>query len=333
MSSIDQVADSIIAEEGINNATPAVDTTPPETPKEPETPEPVTPPETPPVEPPKPEIPAEEPKEPAIETPVDTPVPTPPTPAETDEKLQSFIGSLNLSEDKIFDAQGNALPFNEVVPVGQFLSSQLQPIKVTDKDGKQHEFTLLSEVKEAFPDGFQAKNNIEQMEFQSAIMANEAKFKSAIDTYKSAETRYTQETNAIVQARSDNERIGKEYKAMADAGLVPKVEGNPDDPKFLEQAAIKELDKILNYMETKNKELKEKGLGSITSVYIAKQMMDNETKVEDKDKKKEDIINQRQEVASLSANPSSDTDKPKQTLNDVPMSRLAEEIIASEGLK
>lgn len=245
----------------------------------------------------------------------------------------TFLQSLDLTEDKILKEDGSIKEFKEVVNVGQYLNSQITPIEVTGKDGQKYTFSLLSDVEEKFPDGFEAKNNIEQLKFNSAIMSNESKFNNAIETLKSAEAQYTKETSAFVQAKNDNERIGKEYRAMADAGLVPKVEGDPSDPKFLDQPAIKELDKILNYMDTKNKELAEKGLGQITSVYIGKQMMENESKSSEKDNKKQDIINQRNEVASLSATPSSDDGKKKQTYTNVPMSRLADEIIAQEGLR
>jgi len=258
------------------------------------------------------------------------------TPPPVESKPQdpvTFLQSLDLTEDKILKEDGSIKEFKEVVNIGQYLNSQITPIEVTGKDGQKYTFSLLADVEEKFPDGFEAKNNIEQLKFNSAIMANESKFNSAIETLKSAEAQYTKETSAFVQAKSDNERIGKEYRAMADAGLVPKVEGDPSDPKFLEQPAIKELDKILNFMETKNKELAEKGLGQINSVYIAKQLMDNETKSSDKEDKKQDIINQRNEVASLSATPPSDDGKKKQTYTNVPMSRLADEIIAQEGLR
>lgn len=337
--SLDQEVDSIIAEENITDAVSAVATD--ETPEVPETPEtPSETPETPEVpETPAPETtPEEEKTEPEVpETPAETKVepeatPEERSPTETIKEAQSLIGNLNLTEDKIFDESGNVRPFTEVVPAGAYLASQLTPVVVTDKDGKQHEFMLISDVEKQFPNGFEAKNNLEQMKFERAIMDNESAFKTAVKTYEGAREQYTKETSDIVQSRGENERIGKEYRAMADAGLVPKIDGNPDDPKFLESAAVKELNKLLEYMDTTNKELAAKGLGQINSLYVAKQLMDREDVKTNADEKKADIINQRKEVASLSASPTPD-EGGKKSYSDIPMSRLADEIISSEGLK
>lgn len=253
--------------------------------------------------------------------------------SETVQEAKTFLQNLNVSPDQVFNEDGTVKPFEDIVPAGKYLASQLEPVKVTDKDGKTHEFLLLSEVEEAFPDGFEAKNNIEQMKFQNAILGNEKKFEEAVKTYNSAKTQYTQETNAIVQAQSDNTRLRSEYESMANAGLVPKIEGSPDDPKFLESAAVKELDKILTYMETQNKELKSKGLGQITSLYVAKQLMDVGTTKTQNDDKKSKVIADRKEVASLTSSPTPDKGDKKQSYSDVPLSRLAESIIAEEGLR
>lgn len=256
------------------------------------------------------------------------------TATETVEEGRSILETLELTQDKVFNQDGTAKPFNEVIQPGPYLASQLEPVKVTDKDGKVHEFLLLSDVEKQFPDGFEAKNNIEQMKFERAILGNETKFDEAVKTYKNAEVAYTQETNAIIQANSDNARLRNEYNSMATQGLVPKVEGDPNDPKFLEQPAVKELDKILNWQTEKNKELASKGLGQINSLYVAKQLMDSEGVKIDKSKDKEAIINERKEVASLtnSSQPAGDKSKPNISSN-IPMSRFADEIIAQEGLK
>lgn len=255
------------------------------------------------------------------------------SPSETVQEAQTLLSTLDLTVDKVIDQEGNVKPFEEVVPAGAYLAAQLEPIQVTDKDGKVHEFLLLSDVEKAFPDGFEAKNNIEQMKFERAIVNNEEKFDKAVKSYEGAKAQYTKETNDIVQARSDNERIRSEYMSMAEQGLVPKVEGDPNDPKFLEQPAVKELNKLLEWQEAKNKELKTQGLGQISSLWVAKQLMDIEGKTVKTDQDKQDIINERKEVASLTKSGTPTKDSPKQTINDVPMSRLADEIIAQENLK
>jgi len=334
MTSLNQEVDAIIASEGITNEISAVEE-PTNEPAEPTT-EPIVEP-TQPVEEPKVDEPieSEEPKtedEPVVEPKVDTSVQEPSI-VQSIEEAKTLIGNLQLTEDKIFNTDGSVKPFTEVIPVGQYLYAQLTPVKVIGKDGKEHEFTTISSVEDKFPDGFEAKNNLEQMKFERAIMANETTIEQSIKTYKNAETQYTKETNDIVQSRGENERIGKEYKAMADAGLVPKLEGSPDDPKFLESAAVKELNTILEFMDAKNKELSSKGLGQINSLYVAKQMMGlEENKVKSEDKKNA-IISERNEVASLSSTPPSDTGNKKPAYNNTPMSRLADEIIAAEGLK
>jgi hypothetical protein len=333
MPTLGQEVDSIINSEGITDATPSqeVEIAPAVEPEIVETPE--TPTEevtlekpTEPVVEPTPE----EPKEPEVVTPAE---PTP-SATETVQEAKTLMQNLNLSEEAIFNDKGEVKPFTEVVPVGAYLASQLTPVKVTDKDGKEYEFMLIADVEKLFPNGFEAKNNLEQMRFQQAILANETTFNSAVKTYNEAQAQYTKETSDIVQSRGDNERLGKEYRAMAEAGLVPKVEGDPSDPKFLESTAVKEMNKILNYMETKNKELASKGLGQVNSLYVAKQLMDAEVSTVKKEDTKTAIINERKEVASLSSIPTNATtpNKPQQRAS-VPMSRLADDIIASEGLK
>lgn len=251
--------------------------------------------------------------------------------SKTVEEAKSFIQNLNLTEDKIFNTDGTVKEWREVVPAGKFLASQLEPVVVTDKDGKTHEFMLLSDVEKAFPDGFEAKNNIEQMRFQQAILDNEGKFKAAVQSYNDAEQRYKEDTSKLVEQRSDNTRLASEYRAMAEQGLVPKV-GDPSDPKFNESDAVKEMNKILDWMDKTNAENAEKGLGKVTSLYYAKQLMDLEGSKVEKDNKKQEVINERQQVASLSSSPTPAQDK-KAAPPDVPMSRLADDIIASEGLK
>lgn len=332
MSSLD--ADSIIAEEQLNDTNSAVEETPnaPDTGNEsgdnndtpaaptdgdaPQEPSPEEPKEEQPTEPEK-----QEENQPEVE----------PTATKTVEEAKSFIQNLNLTEDKIFNTDGTVREWREVVPAGKYLASQLEPVVVTDKDGKTHEFMLLSDVEKQFPDGFEAKNNIEQMKFQQAILDNESRFKQAIKEYNDAEQQYNRETGGLVQQREANNRLATEYRAMADQGLVPKV-GDPRDPKFGESDAVKEMNKILDWMDTKNAENKKAGLGEITSLYVAKQLMDIEVNKTDKEDKKQQVIQERNHVASMSSSPSPTPDK-KPPVADIPLSRLADEIIASEGLR
>ncbi len=336
---INQDVDSIIAEENINDSSPSVipdevpvttdDTSTLDKPAdEPEVPEVPEEPKGDEPEAPKPDEPKEEDK---TTEPV-TPKEEERSPTETIAEAKTLIQNLELTDDKIFAEDGTVRPWNDIVPAGPYLASQLEPVIVTDKEGKVHEFMLLSDVEKAFPEGFEAKNNLEQMKFERNIMSNETKFDEAIKTYEGAKSRYEQETGSLVESRASSERIGSEYKAMADQGLVPKV-GDPNDPKFNESDAVKELNNIMTWMNTKNTELASKGLGKIDSLYVAKQLMDAEGNVTAKDDKKKDIINERNEVASLSANtaPGSETKRPQH--HDIPMSRLADSIIAEEGLR
>ena len=335
--SLNQEIDSIISSEGLVDSISATEE--PIVSADPI--EPIIPPTevadpvvTPPSDPLEPVTPAEPVVDPTVEPPVvEQPTLTDRSPTETVQEAQTLIGNLNLTDDKIFNTDGTVKPFTEVVPAGAYFASQLNPVKVTDKDGKEHEFLLLSDVEKMFPNGFEAKNNIEQMKFERSILANETAFEAAVKTYEGAKAQYTQETNSIVQSRGENERIGKEYKAMADQGLVPKIDGDPNDPKFLESPAVKELNSILEFMDATNKDLSSKGLGQITSLYVAKQMMGMVQAKDDKNAAKDAIINQRNEVASLSATPAPSGDKPRQSYSDTPLSRLADEIISSEGLK
>jgi hypothetical protein len=334
--------DSIIAEENIDDSVSAV-------------PEEETPNEIPPENPEAPEQPTETPNdeenpeggdekdkpegEETSEAPADIPKDDKPeekplerSPTETVTEAKTLIENLNLTQDKVFNDDGSVKKWEDVVPAGAYLASQLDPIKVTDKDGKEHEFFLISDVEKAFPEGFEAKNNLEQMKFERNIMANETKFDEAIKTYKDAGTKYAEETNQIVESRTLQNQVANEYKAMADQGLVPKV-GDPNDPKFNESAAVKELNTILAWMDKTNTENATKGLGKIESLYVAKQLMTAQGVKDDKADKGKQIDKERKEVASLSSSPTPDRGNSKPQYQHVPMSRLADQIIASEGLR
>lgn len=250
------------------------------------------------------------------------------------EQAKSLINQLQENGADVFDEQGNPKKFEEVVPAGAYFLSVLEPVKVTDKEGKTHEFLLLSDVEKKFPDGFEAKNNIEQMKFEKAIMGNEGKFDDAIKRYEEAKGVYEEEVKTTQQESKTNESIASEYKAMAEAGLVPKI-GDPKDPGFKDSDAVKELDKLLTWIDTKNEELKKKGLGQITSLYVAKQLMDIDDNKEDKNKKKEEIVEKRKGVARLTKTPEGGdkgNDKKKPTPSQ-PMSTFIENLLEEEDIK
>lgn len=368
MPTLDQEVDAIIAEEHITNENPANEDAPAspppandednkpedkkdEEPVEPPKPGEVVEPEKKPDEPtPMQPVtkdsgpsPNEEPKEDDEQKPEEQPKEETPeepriTPTEEVEQAKTLIGNLNLTEDQIFDANNQPKPFEDVVPPGAYFSSQLNPVKVTDKDGREHEFLLISDVEKQFPNGFEAKNNIEQMKFEHGILANESKWETAVNNYNAAKTQYNQEVSEVGTSREHNAQLGEEYVAMANQGLVPKLEGDVSESN----PAVKEMDRILDWMGTKNAELAQKGLGRIDSLWVAKQLMDTETpsqtpqnapQTQDKQKT---ITEQRRSVASLSNVPTSGGDKggdkrPPQA--DIPMARYAEQIIAEENLR
>ena len=156
-----QQIDAIIAEEGLTNAPVQPDPEPTPTPDGEIAP--VTPTDDKPADTQQPtplttiqpeDKPAEDKKDGEV-TPVEPEAPKlPEAPApkvsEQVEQSRSFIDNLNLTEDKIFTAEGTVVPFREVVPPGQFLVAQLEPVRVVDKDGKSHEFLLLSDVEKTF---------------------------------------------------------------------------------------------------------------------------------------------------------------------------------------
>lgn len=330
---LNQDVDAIIAEENINDSVPAA------APDEPIAPNPEDTSDEPadkpnesnpadPVDKADPDKPADPPKDP-VEP--EAPKEEEPSNVVTPKASPSNTAPVQFDESKMFDEQGNVRPFAEVVKVGEYLASQIQPVNVVGEDGKTYSFHTIKDVEEQFPDGFKAKNNMEKLRFESAIVANDNKFNDAVGKLREAEQEYQQYTTQAVETRKANESIASEYKAMADQGLVPKV-GDPNDPKFGESAAVKELNKIIEWRDATNAKNAEKGLGQIQSLYVAKQLMDAEgSKVEKEDKSKQ-IHQERVEVASLSSSPSPDTGK-KPPVQDIPMSRLADEIIASENLK
>lgn len=250
------------------------------------------------------------------------------------EKAKTVISQLEEGGVEVFGKDGKPKEFGEIVPAGAYFLSVLEPVKVTDKEGKTHEFLLLSDVEKKFPEGFEAKNNIEQLKFERAISKNEGKFEEAIGKYQEAEKAYKDEVDQRVQQSSSNQSIADEYKAMAKEGLVPEV-GDPKDPNFKDSDAVKELDKILDWMNTKNEELKKKGLGSITSLYVAKQLMDSEDKKDDKKDQKDKIVEKRKEVARLNKSPDNgDKSEGKKKLPvNQPMSTYIEQLLADEDIK
>jgi hypothetical protein len=246
-------------------------------------------------------------------------------------EAKSFMENLNANGYEVLDKEGKVRPFEEVVPTGAYLAAQLNPVKVTGKDGKQHEFLLINDVEKVFPDGFEAKNNIEQLKFERGIMANENKFETAVKTYEQAKETYAQEVGEYTSIQSSNTALANEYVAMAEAGLVPKV-GDPTSPS---KEATQELDSILEYMNTKNAELAKQGLGQINSLWVAKQFMDKDAKTDETKEKAKTIDQQRKSVASLSSTPTAGNDKDtkKRGAPDLPLNQYVEQLIASENLK
>lgn len=256
------------------------------------------------------------------------------------EESKSLIGRLTANGLKTFDDNGNVRPFDEVLPAGPYYASQLSPVKVIDKEGKTHEFLLIMDVEKAFPDGFEAKNNIEQMKFERGIMANENKFDAAVANYNEAKQIYEQEVGQIEQTQTVQSNYAKEYRAMAKDGLVPNVGDPPkdkNDQQFVidNKAAIDELNSIISWMESKNAELTKKGLGTISSLYVAKQLMDKDSGVDKKQEKAKEIDKERKSVASLSRTPQSGGSE-KETKKKAPvpsnMAHFAEQLISEEGL-
>lgn len=276
----------------------------------------------------EPEKPVEKKEEPAKTD------PDAPSASKTVEEAKSFMSRLNEDGYKVFDDSGKPREFEEVVPAGKFLAAQLNPVKVTDKDGKSHEFLLISDLEKAFPDGFEAKNNVEQMKLERGLMSNENKFETAVGKYNDLKSAYEQEVTQVSSVQERNTSIGNEYRAMADAGLVPKAEGDLKDP---ENPAIKELDGLLAWMDKTNAANREKGLGEITSLWVAKQLMDKEEtpKADPKEDKKKEIIEERKKVASLTTThtPSKGGEVPAGRRYSTNPSQLAAQIIEEEGLK
>jgi hypothetical protein len=276
----------------------------------------------------EPEKPAEKKEEPA------KPVETGPSASDKVDEAKSFMSELNSKGYQVHDDKGNIRDFEEVVPAGKYLAAQLNPIKVTDKEGKAHEFLLISDLEKAFPDGFEAKNNIEQMKLERGLMSNENKFEQAVEKYNGLKSTYEQEVGQVASVQERNTNYGNEYRAMAEAGLVPKAEG---DLKDANNPAIKELGSILAWMNTKNEENKAKGLGEITSLWVAKQLMGTETpevKVDPKEEKKKEIVDQRKKVASLTTThtPSKGDDTVRRQYSSN-ANQLASQIIEEYGLK
>lgn len=338
MPTLDQEIDQIIVDEKIGNepaneepvdgekpeATPEK---PEEAPEEPKPADPAEPDDGTPAEGEKPE--PEKPTEP--EKPADKPVEdNKPSATEVVEQSKTLIENLNIA-DQVFDDHGQVRKFEDIVPVGAFLASQLNPVKVVDKDGKEHEFLVIADV----PDDFEPKNLKEKLKLESGINKNELKFDQAVQTYNGAKEQYGLETTAMADANGHNTTLANEYKQMAKDGLVPEVEGDPNDPTFADSAAVKELDSILAWMSAKNAELEKKGLGQINSLYVAKQLMDSETVKEKKDDTKKTIDQQRKAVASLSARPAStnSSEKKRPAAPSMPMPNYIESLIAEEGLR
>lgn len=249
------------------------------------------------------------------------------------EEAKSFMAELNEKGYEVYDKDGKVRDFEKVVPPGKYLAAQLNPVKVTDKDGKTHEFLLISDLEKAFPDGFDAKNNVEQMKLERGLMSNENKFEQAVGKYNELKSTYEQEVGQVASIQERNQSIAGEYNAMAEAGIVPKAEGDLKDPN---NPAVKELDSILAWMDKTNAENQKKGLGQITSIWVAKQLMGQESpKTEPNEDKKKEITEERKKVASLTATttPSKSGESTGQRRYSSNPHQLASQIIEEEGLK
>ena len=318
---LSQDVDAIISEENITDVNPSVipDEQPivpePETTEQPEVPE-VQEPETP-AEPETPEAPAEvaQPDESLVAD------PAPRTP----------VSDVKFDQDKMFDEQGNVRDFKDVADIGKYLNSQIKPVEVVGKDGKSYQFNTIADYREQFPEGLEVRDGIEKARLERGLVENEDKFNLAVEKIEEAKAQYEEYTNEIVQTRERNNTVASEYRAMADAGLVPKV-GDPADPKFGESEAVKELNTILEFMDTKNAELAKQGIPPINSLYVAKQFMDTAGSQVEKTNRAQQIIQERSEVASLSQTPPPEQSQ-RRAPADIPMSRLADSIIAEEGLR
>ena len=318
---LSQDVDAIISDENITDANPSVVpneepiTPEPETPEQPEVPE-VQEPETP-AEPETPEVPTEvaQPDESLVAD------PAPRTP----------VSDVKFDQDKMFDEQGNVRDFKDVADIGKYLNSQIKPVEVVGKDGKTYQFNTIADYREQFPQGLEVRDGIEKTRLERGLVENEDKFNLAVEKIEEAKAQYEEYTNEIVQTRERNNTVASEYRAMADAGLVPKV-GDPADPKFGESEAVKELNTILEFMDTKNAELAKQGIPPINSLYVAKQFMDTAGSQVEKTNRAQQIIQERSEVASLSQTPPPEQSQ-RRAPADIPMSRLADSIIAEEGLR
>lgn len=251
------------------------------------------------------------------------------------EESKGYVDQLQKNGYEPYDDKGNLKPFEQILPAGKYLLSKMEAVKVQDKDGKTHEFLTMRDLEEKFPDGFEAKNSTEQMKLQNGIAYNDIQFKTGVKEYNQAKSIYEQETTTLTQQAQSQESIASEYKAMAKQGLVPEV-GDPKDPSFKDSDAVKELNKLLGYMDKKNAELQKQGLGQISSLYVAKQLMDNEkTTTQKKDTAKE-IDKQRKETASLSRSGSGkDKEAPKKSKplsSSLSQSNYIEQILVEEGL-
>ena len=321
---LSQDVDAIISEENITDASPSVVpneepiTPEPETPEQPEVPET---PETP-------EVPAD-PENP--ETPEVPEVPVVDESLVADPAPRAPVSNVKFDQEKMFDEQGNIREFKDVADIGQYLASQIKPVEVVGKDGKTYQFNTIADYREQFPEGLEVRDGIEKARLERGLVENEDKFNLAVEKIEEAKSQYEQYTNEIVQTQERNNTVASEYRAMADAGLVPKV-GDPKDPKFGESEAVKELNTILEFMETKNAELAKQGIPPINSLYVAKQFMDTAGTQVEKTNRAQQIIQERSEVASLSQTPPPEQSQQRAPA-DIPMSRLADSIIAEEGLR
>ena len=87
------------------------------------------------------------------------------------------------------------------------------------------------------------------------------------------------------------------------------------------------------HTQKKNQELSKQGLGEIGSLWAAKQLMDAEGVKSEKQDKKQQVIDERKKVASLSSVPTGG-DEPKRTsYHNLSPAQLAEQIIQDENLR
>lgn len=128
----------------------------------------------------------------------------------------------------------------------QYIYDNLPEIVTYGKDGKEYRVKTDAEL----PKGFEFADQLTMTAFMRNINAQEL---NARDLQRQFSEQQTSATSAEFEAR-ENEGIKSDIADLQRSGDLPKFKLTPDDPKFANDKATEEAQKVLDFMNERNEQ-------------------------------------------------------------------------------